>query len=90
LALSKFWGGIRPIAMGEVFHSFFNIISNMSFDLHWACLKSYARPCTGIWLLAHLVIPCFCLPFDVFFFALWNRLSLFHPMVLGLTYCVCG
>jgi hypothetical protein len=46
-------------------HSFFNIIFDMSFDLHRTHLKSCARLGTRAWLFVRLVISWFCLPLNV-------------------------
>jgi hypothetical protein len=69
-------------------YSFSNIILNMSFDSHWTCLKSYARPSVETWLYACLVISCFCLPSNVFPSTLQTKLNLPHPLALGLTHCI--
>jgi hypothetical protein len=44
----------------------------------------------GAWLLACLVILFFPLPLDVFFMALCTRLDLSHPLVLGVSHCICN
>jgi hypothetical protein len=49
---------------------FSTIISNMVFDLHYACLKSYVGLGASAWLFALLVISSFCLALDVLFFML--------------------
>jgi hypothetical protein len=71
-------------------HSFFNIILDMSSHLHQAHLRSYVRPGAGAWLFACLIIPCFYLPLYVFSSTLLTKLSFPHPLILGLTHCVCG
>jgi hypothetical protein len=60
----------------------------MSFDSHK--LESCARLSMEAWLFAHLIISCFHFPSNVFSCVLWTRLGLPHPLVLGLTHCICG
>jgi hypothetical protein len=48
------------------------------------------RPSVGAWLFARLIIPCFYLPLYVFSSTLSTKLSFLHPLILGLTHCVCG
>jgi hypothetical protein len=69
---------------------FSSIIFNMSFDSCWTLLKSCARPNAKVRLFVHLAIPCFCPPLNVFSFALWTKLGLPRPLVLGLTHYTCG
>jgi len=52
------------------------------------CSRSCVGPSVGAWLFAHLAIPCFHLPSDVFSFVLWTRLGLPHPLVLNLTHYI--
>jgi hypothetical protein len=42
------------------------------------------------WLLAHLVIPFFCLVLDVFSTTLHMRFGLSHPLVIGMSHCICN
>ncbi len=51
-----------------------------------SCVRSSAK----VGLFVHLIIPCFHLPLDVFSFALQIRLSLPHPLTLGLTHNIYG
>jgi hypothetical protein len=62
----------------------------MAFDSHCTCLKSCASPRASAWLFACLIIPSFCLTFDVFYFALCTRLGLSHLLILMLIHCICG
>lgn len=71
-------------------HSFFNIIFDMTFDLHCACLKSYASSRVGAWLFACRIIPFLCLAFDVFNFVFYTRLGFSHFLILRLIHCICG
>jgi hypothetical protein len=52
------------------------------------------RLCEGLnvdaWLLARLIVLFFCLPLDVFSIPLCTRLGLSHPLVLGVSHCICN
>jgi hypothetical protein len=61
----------------------------MSFDSHRACLKSCRGPGARAWLSTFLVIPCFRLSSNIFASVLQTKLSLPHPLTLGLTHCIC-
>jgi len=71
-------------------HSFSSIIFNMSSNSHWACLRSYARPSMGAWLFTRPIIPCFHFPSNVFSYMLQTKLSLPHPLDLGMTHYIYG
>jgi hypothetical protein len=71
-------------------HSFSSIISNMFSNSHWACLRSYARPSMGAWLFTCPIIPCFHFPSNVFSYMLQTKLSLPHPLDLGMTHYIYG
>jgi hypothetical protein len=60
------------------------------FDLHQTCMKSCARLNVSIWLLAHLAIPFFCLLSIFFSIALRTKFDLSHPLVLGVSDCICS
>jgi len=60
----------------------------MSFDSHKAHLRFYAGFGARAWLFAHFVIPCFDLPSNDFSSMLQKKLSLPHPLALGLTHCI--
>jgi len=68
---------------------FFSIIFYMCFDSHWACLRSCREPGARAWLSTRLVIPCFRLSSNIFASVLQTKLSLPHPLTLGLTHCIC-
>jgi hypothetical protein len=63
----------------------YNIIFDMVFDLHCACLRSCMGLGTSAWIFAYPFIQPFCLPFDVFSFALCIRLGLPHPLAFNVT-----
>jgi hypothetical protein len=71
-------------------HFFFSIIFDMVFYLHCACLRSCVGLGTSAWLFTYPFIQPFCLPFDVFSFALRIKLGLPHPLALKVTHCICG
>jgi hypothetical protein len=62
----------------------------MAFDLDCACLKSCASLGESTWLFACLIIPSFCLTFDVFYSMLCTKLGLSHLLTLMLIHCICG
>jgi len=47
-------------------------------------------PSVGTWLLAHPIIPFFCLLLNLFSIALHTRLSPSHPLVLEVSHCICS
>jgi len=51
--------------------------------------RTVVNKCSRVWLFACPVILCFCLSFDVYFFALWTRLGLLHLLAFGMTHCIC-
>jgi len=57
----------------------------MAFNSHCAHLRSCVGLKTGAWVFAHLVIPHFCLPDDVFSFVLHIMLGLPHPLIVEVT-----
>jgi len=71
-------------------HFFFNIIFDMVFYLHFACLRSCVGLGASVWLFAYPFIQPCCLPFDVFSFALHIKLGLPHPLALKVMHCICG
>jgi hypothetical protein len=50
------------------------------------CAHSYVGPRVGAWFFAHLIIPHFCLPFDVFSFVLFTKLGFSHLLTLKVTH----
>jgi hypothetical protein len=66
----------------------FQYLSNMSLDSHQERLRSCARPSSKALLCAHPIIPCFCLPSNIFPFMLDIKLGLPRPLVLGPTHCI--
>ncbi len=66
------------------------IILNMTYDSHHVCLKSCIGSRLGAWLFTHLVIPSFCVTFNIFSLTLCTELGLPHPMIIGLTHYICG
>lgn len=60
----------------------------MAFDLHCMCLKFYPNPGVDAWLFVRLIIPSFCLTFDVFSFALCSKLGFPHPLAFKLTHYI--
>jgi hypothetical protein len=65
------------------------IFLNLSYDSHWM-FEVVCGPSGGVWLLACLVIPFFHLPLNVFSITLHIKLGLFHPLVLGVSHCICS
>jgi hypothetical protein len=71
-------------------HSFFNIIFDMTFNLHHAHLRSCVNLGANVWLFVCLVIPPFYLPSNVFSFVLHTKLGLSHSLAFGAIHCICG
>jgi hypothetical protein len=71
-------------------HSFINILFNLPFDLHQRHLRLCVRLGAKVWFLACLIIFLFHLPLDVFSITLCTRLGLSHPLILGVSHCVCN
>jgi hypothetical protein len=68
---------------------FFNIISNMSFDPHYACLKSSIN--LGL-VLGFFVCPIIFVSYDIkqLLFSVAHQLGLYHPTTCGLAHCTYG
>jgi hypothetical protein len=69
-------------------HSFFSIISELSYNCHHVWLKS----CIGLGLGAQLStcphIPSFPIDFNIFSLTLHNRLGFPHPIICGFFLCI--
>jgi len=71
-------------------YSFFNIISNIAFNSHYACLRSCEGPKVGAWLFVCLIVPPFHLPSNVFTYTLHTKLGFPHFLALKVTHCLYG
>jgi hypothetical protein len=71
-------------------HSFINILFYLPYNLHQTHLRSCEGLDVGAWMLACPIIPFFCLPSNVFSTTLHTRLGFSHPLMLGVSHCICS
>lgn len=94
------WPLKKHIKRFHIPQTFFIIILNMTYDFHHVCLKSCIGSHLGAWLSTHLVIPSFCITFNIFSLTLCTKLGLpndyrFNPLHMwpilktwwGYTFC---
>jgi hypothetical protein len=71
-------------------HSFSSIISKLSSHCHHVPLKSCIGPSLGVQLSTCPLITSFQMDSNIFSSTLHNRLGFPHPMVCGLSWCICS
>jgi hypothetical protein len=71
-------------------HTFFNIILNMTTNLHCIRLKSCVALDSRAWLSTWPLIPSLYMPSDMFSTSLCTKLGFPYPMVLGLAHRIYG
>jgi hypothetical protein len=71
-------------------HLCINILFYLLFDLHQTHLRSCAGLSANVWLLIRLVIPFFHFPLDDLSTTIRSKLGLSHPLILGVSHCICN